>query len=291
LEVSGFEHFGKISSVTGTDRNRPAARRGVVVCLRVVFGLLAASTVAAYSSGAGQRPPAAAPPAAAATAASTDPRARLDEALRLASERKYDAAIAAFEAVKTQHADAINGLDGLKMAVVYAEVGKDAKHAELTRWLVDRYRTPKTATEAERSVKGYIVYRRAKDPALLARGVEMTTYASDHAAADGEGEYQGFFDTSRGIAQFRVAHFAEAARWFPKTIDHPSLYVRCLALPFFAMTERARGNRAHAQELYAQALAAAADLPQPGTPEYGVQWTDILIARMALQEAKAAFGR
>src|ERR1700694_5779319 len=115
-----------------------------------MFGLI--FTVAANSGGDAQTTP-----SGAAAPAQADPRARLDEALRLASELKYDAAIAAFEAVKAQHAEAINGLDGLKMAVVYAEVGRTTKHAELTRWLVERYRTPKTATEAERSVKGYIV--------------------------------------------------------------------------------------------------------------------------------------
>jgi tetratricopeptide (TPR) repeat protein len=227
----------------------------------------------------------------AAAAMPSDPRGRLDEALRLASERKYGAAIAAFEDVKAHHPEAINGLDGLKMVVVYAEAGQPAKHAALTRWLMERYRTPKTATEAERAVKGYIVFHGATDRSLLARAVEMTRYASDHAEADGEGQYQGFFDTSRGVAEFRMGRFAEAARWFPKTIEHPSLYVRSLALPFYAMTERVRGNRAHAQELYAQALATAVNLPDAGTPEYGVEWTDILIARMAVQEMKSAFGK
>jgi hypothetical protein len=251
--------------------------------LTLTAALLAASGLAVSAGGPLQPPPQAAAPA--------DARARIDDALRLASERKYDAAIAAFEAVKAQHADAINGLDGLKMVVVYAEAGKTARHAELTRWLMDRYRTPKTATEAERAVKGYIIYRGAKDAALLTRAAEMTAYASDHAEADGEGQYQGFFDTSRGIAQFRLGHFADAARWFPKTIDHPSLYVRSLALSFFAMSERAAGNRAHADQLYARAVATGAGLPQFGTPEYGVEWTDILIARMALQEMKTAFGK
>ena len=119
----------------------------------------------------------------------------------------------------------------------------------------------------------------------------MTAYASDHAAGDGEGQYQGFFDTSRAIAQYRVRNFAEAAKWLAKTVDDGSPLVRGLALPMYAMTERALGKRAHADELYARAVKAVEALPQPGTAEYQVDWTDILIARSALQEAKAALGK
>jgi hypothetical protein len=218
-------------------------------------------------------------------------RGTLDQVQKLSSELKYKDAIAMFERVKAEHPDAVMSLDGLKMVVVYAEVGDTAKHVALTRWLVDRYRTPRTSTDAERCVKGYIVHHGSTDPAILATAVKMTAYASEHAAADGDGQYQGFFDTSRGIAQFRVRNFSEAARWFPKTITDESLLVRSLALPFYAMTELALGNRQHAEALYAQAQKAVDELPKTGTPAYQVDWTDILISRGAMQEAKAAFGR
>jgi len=224
-------------------------------------------------------------------AAAADPRAMLDEVQKLSSELKYKDAIALFEKIKAQHADAITSLDGLKMVVVYAEAGDIPKHLALTRWLVERHRTPQTVTDAERCVKGYIVHQGANDRALLATAVKMTAYASEHAAADGDGQYQGFFDTSRAIALFRVRNFAEAARWFPKTITHDSPLVRSLALPFYAMTELALGNREHADALYAQAQKAVDDLPKAGTYAYQVDWTDILISRGAMQEAKAAFKR
>jgi hypothetical protein len=220
-----------------------------------------------------------------------DPRAALDQVQKLSSELKYKEAMAMFERVKADQPNAITSLDGLKMAVVYAEAGEAAKHEALTRWLLDRYRTPPTPADAERCVKGYIVYRGAKNSVLLAEAVKMTVYASDHAAAEGDGQYQGFFDTSRAIAQFRVRNFAEAARFFPKTITHDSPLVRSLALPFYAMTELALGNRQHAEALYAQAQKAVEELPKPGTYAFQVDWTDILISRGAFQEAKAAFGR
>lgn len=64
--------------------------------------------------------------------------------------------------------------------------------------------------------------RGSKDPQLLAHAVEMTRYASERAAAHGEAQYQGFFDS----------------------------------------------------------------LPVPGSAEYGIEWTDILITRMVMKEAE-----
>ncbi len=220
-----------------------------------------------------------------------DPRARLDEIQRLSSERSYDAAIKAFEAMQAEQPDAITSLDALKMVIVYAEVGSLDKHEALTRWLVDRHKAPKTATDAERSVKGYIVHSRAKDPALLKQAVEMTRLASERATADKETEYQGFFDTSRGIALYRVGRFADASKFLFSTIEHPSLYVRTLALPFFAMSELARGNRGQLKAIAERARAEAAKLPQPGTDEYAEEWTDILISRRVLEEMETALSR
>jgi tetratricopeptide (TPR) repeat protein len=229
------------------------------------------------------------PPPQPAVAAPAAPRARLDEVQRLSSLLRYQEAIAEFEAVKAQHPDEVTALDGLKMVVVLAEVGDIARHNALTRWLVERHRSPRSATDAERSVKGYIVFRTATDPDLVAHAVEMTRYASEHAAADGEGQYQGFFDTSRGIAEYRAGRFAEAAKWFRTTTDHQSLFVRTLSLPFSAMTELARGNRKQAQALLERARRAAADLPKPGTETYGIEWTDTLISNKVMEEAEAAF--
>jgi hypothetical protein len=119
----------------------------------------------------------------------------------------------------------------------------------------------------------------------------MTRHASEHAVPDGEGEYQGFFDTSRGIAAYRVGRFAEASKLLATTTDHESLYVRSLSLPFYAMSERARGNRKLADTLAERARSTAAALPVPGTDEYEVEWTDILISRKVLEEMEMALGK
>ncbi len=223
---------------------------------------------------------------AAQTQPASPARARLDEVQRLASVGDYAGATTLFEAVKAQSPEAIESLDGLKIAIVYLQTGNTARFLELTHWLVARYQSPKTSTDAERSVKAYIVWKGAKDPKILAHAVEMTTFASEHAVASGEGEYQGFFDTSRGIALYRVGRYAEAAQWLPKTLDHDDVLVRSLALAFNAMNEWKLGHRARATELMARARQEAPKLPAPGSPTFGADWTDVLITKMVLAEAE-----
>jgi hypothetical protein len=177
------------------------------------------------------------------------------------------------------------------MVTVYAETGNLAKFQELTRWMIQRWPSPKLSTEAERQVKGYIVHKNATDPQLIARSVEMTRFASEQATASGEGQYQGFFDISRGIALYRAGRFADAATWLPKALTHESVYVRSLAQPFYAMTLRAQGDTARAAEMMAQARRTAATLPAVGSLDYSVEWTDILITRMVMKEAEEVFAR
>jgi tetratricopeptide (TPR) repeat protein len=219
------------------------------------------------------------PPAAA--------RAQLDEVQRLSSVADYDAAMALFEKVKAQTPDAVESLDGLKISIVYLQAGRTAKFLDLTRWMIARYKSPKTSTDAERSVKGYLIWKGATDPAILAHAVEMTTFASEQAVASGEGQYQGFFDTSRGIALYRVGRYAEAARWLPTTLDHPDVLVRTLALGFNAMNEFKLGHRDRALELLARVHRELPNLPTPKSPTFGADWTDTLITKMVAAEAEA----
>jgi tetratricopeptide (TPR) repeat protein len=224
--------------------------------------------------------------AVAQTPAASPVRAKLDEVRRLASVADYAGAMKLFETVKAQAPDAIESLDGLKIAIVYAQTGNTAKFIELTNWLIARYQAPKSSTDAERSVKAYIVWKGAKDPKILAHAVEMTKFASEHAVASGEGEYQGFFDTSRGIALYRVGRYSEAAQWLPKTLNHDDVLVRSLALAFNAMNEWKLGHRARANDLMARARQELPRLPAPGSPTFGADWTDVLITKMVVAEAE-----
>jgi tetratricopeptide (TPR) repeat protein len=213
-------------------------------------------------------------------------RAQLDEVQRLSSVSDYAGAMKLFETIRAQAPDAIQSLDGLKMSIVYAQTGNTAKLLDLTNWLIDRYRSPPLSTDAERSVKGYLVWRGATDPKILAHALEMTRFASERAVTSGEGQYQGFFDTSRGIALYRVGRYAEAAKWLPTTLNHEDVLVRALALGFNAMNEFKLGNRARASELMVRARQQIPRLPAPGSPTFGADWTDVLIAKMVFAEAQ-----
>lgn len=223
--------------------------------------------------------------AAAQTPPASPARAQLDEVQRLSSVADYAGAMKLFESVKAKTPDAIQSLDGLKMQIVYLQTDNRAKFLDLTRWLIARYPAPKISTDAERSVKGYIIWKGATDPSIVSHAVEMTTFASEHAVASGEGEYQGFFDTSRGIALYRAGRYAEAAQWLPKALNHESVLVRSLALTFDAMNEAKLGHHTQATGLLAGARQEVPKLPAPGSATFGADWTDVLITKMALAEA------
>lgn len=224
--------------------------------------------------------------AAAQTPAVSPVRAQLDEVRRLSSVADYTGAMRLFERVKASTPDAIESLDGLKISIVYLHTGNVAKFLDLTNWLIARYHSPKVSTDAERSVKGYIIWSGAKDPTILAHALAMTVFASDQATKSGEGEYQGFFDTSRGIALYRLGRYAEAAEWLPRTLRHEDVLVRTLALGFNAMNEFKLGHRAKATDLLATARRELPHLPAPGSPTFGADWTDVLITKMVVAEAE-----
>jgi tetratricopeptide (TPR) repeat protein len=217
-------------------------------------------------------------------------RAALDEVQRLAGEQAYTEARLTFAVVKSNRPEAIEAIDGLKMAVVMAIVGNEAALLTHSRWLLDRYAGSMAATDAERSVKGYLVYPGEKDPELLARAVERARFAVEQAVAAGDSELLPWFHVSLGIAEFRAGDYAAAAKWLCKGTDNETLYIRGLALPFAAMTARALGNPAEAEELLNRARETAAELPEPGTGEYIEEWTDTEVIKMAMAEAEADLG-
>src|SRR5262245_18369466 len=212
-------------------------------------------------------------------------RAQLDEVRRLSSVADYDGAMKLFESIKAKTTEAIESLDGLKIAIVYLRTGNTAKFLDLTNWLIDRYRSPKVSTDAERSVNGYLIWKGASDPKILAHALEITKFARERAVASGEVEYQGFFDTAYGIALYRLGRYAEAARWLPTQLDHQDVLVRSLALGFNAMNESKLGNRTKANDLLVRVRQEIPKLPQPGSPTFGADWTDVLITKMVVAEA------
>ena len=218
-------------------------------------------------------------------------QALLADALRFAAEQRYDDAIAAFEKVKAQLPGSIVSIQGFKMAVVYAKVGDREKFDAHNRWLIARYKDAELATDAERSVKGYLLFAGPHDPALLAEAVGRTSYAVEAAAKAGESELLPWFYLSHGMAEYRMKHYAEAATWLAKVVDDETLYIRSLAQVFHAMAVHRQGQHAEALALLEKARATAATLPAPGTEEYKEEWTDTLSTQLAMGEAEALIAK
>lgn len=227
-------------------------------------------------------------PALAASADLDDAQAQalLADALRFAGEQRYPESIAAFEKVKAQRPEAIVSIQGLKMAVVYATVGDVATFDAHSRWLIARYQDAELATDAERSVKGYLLFAGPHDPALLAEALVRTRYAVEAAAKAGEAALLPWFYLSHGMAECRMKNYAEAATWLAKVADNETLYIRSLAQAFHAMAIHGQGQRAESLALLEKARATAAELPAPGTEEYKEEWTDTLSTQLAMREAE-----
>jgi tetratricopeptide (TPR) repeat protein len=224
--------------------------------------------------------------AVAQTPAASPARAELDEVRRLASVLDYAGAMKLFESVRKTTPDAIESLDVLKIQIVYLETGHTEKFLDLARWLIARYKAPKVSTDAERSVKGYLIWKGATDRTMLNHALEMTRFARERAVASGEGEYQGFFDTAYGIALYRLGRYADAAKWLPAQLDHQDVLVRTLSLGFSALNEFKLGNRDRSHELMARARKEQVNLPKLGSPTIGADWTDVLITQMVMAEAE-----
>lgn len=212
-------------------------------------------------------------------------KALLADALRLAGDQRYPESIAAFETVKANHPDAIESIHGHKIAVVHAAAGDGTNLEAHCRWLIDRYQDADLATDAERSVKGYLLFAGPHDPALLAEAARRTRYAVEAAAKAGEADLLPWFQVSLGMAEYRLGNYAEAATWLAKAAGDDNLYIRSLAQAFHAMAVHGQGKTAEALALLEKARATAAALPAPGSEEYKKEWTDTLSAQLALREA------
>jgi len=209
----------------------------------------------------------------------------LNEPYRLAVAGEYDAALRAFEQVRAESPDDIQSLDALRFAVAYAASGDKEGHLAHSRWLVSRYPSPELASDADRSIKGYIVSAWAEDPALLEEATTRMRFATDKAVEHGEGEWMAWFYASRGIAEYRTGDYEAASQWLSQAIGDENPYIRSLALNFYVMAEHAQGNEENAAVLLREASRVVGELPDRGTEDYEENWSDTLVARMSLQEA------
>ncbi len=210
------------------------------------------------------------------------PEERLELVNALAAEGKYQEAIELFEAVRKVHPDAIASIDSLSVAAIYLQLGDRAEHEALCRWMFTQFPGNKKPVDAERTGKAYVIHPDANDPALLAEASKRIDYFVQNEKS-GMGQWGR---VSQGIAAYRQKRYQDARAILEKEIGNDPLVLQSLALAYAAMTEYATGNETTGLARIADARAAVAKLPAPGTKAYSQSWNNILTSKLALAEAE-----
>ena len=218
---------------------------------------------------------------------SNSPKGRLNRMNTLAAEGKYQEAVDTFERVRAEHPSAIESIDALKVAVLYIQLGDRNKHESLCRWMFDQFPGNKNAVDAERTGKAYVIHPDADDAALLAEATERI----DYFVQNEKSSMLQWGRVSRGIAAYRQKRYQDARTILDKEVGNDTMAIQSLSLVYSAMTEYALENEAKGLARLADARAAVAKLPQPGTKAYVQQWSNALTSQLTLAEAERLLGQ
>jgi hypothetical protein len=142
-----------------------------------------------------------------------------------------------------------------------------------------------------------VAERMAKDCLILpAVGVDLNAVArlADTAVTKGQGHaYFSYFQFAKGLAEYRLGHFASAAGWMQKVLAKPVAdWPDAQASLVLAMAHQQSGQPNESRV----ALTKGSDiietkLPKLESGDIGVDWTDWIIAHALLKEAKALIER
>jgi eukaryotic-like serine/threonine-protein kinase len=98
-----------------------------------------------------------------------------------------------------------------------------------------------------------------------------------------------FFQFAKGLAEYRLGHFASAVEWVQAALksDRNSGYLNTDACAILAMGQYQLKQTAEARASLAKGIKTANDhLPQFGSHSLGPDWKDVIIARVLLSEAR-----
>lgn len=221
-------------------------------------------------------------PEPAAKRAANSPKDRLKQVEKLAVAGNYEDAVKAFEAVRAEHPAAIESIDGLNVAVLYLQLGDRTGHEALCRWMFEHFPGNKKTVDAERTAKAYVIHPDANDAALLAEAAARIDYFLQKE----ESGLVQWGRVSQGIAAYRQKRYDEASALLEKEIKNEVLVLQSLSLVYSAMTEYAMGNEEKGLDRLADARVAITKLPQPSMKAYAQSWSNVLTAKLALDEAE-----
>jgi len=149
------------------------------------------------------------------------------------------------------------------------------------------------------TTKQLVGYLAAKNCSILpSSGADPETVGklADVAAAAGTtNDFFAWFQCTKGLAEYRQGHFADALTFADKTIAiredpgdyswHDTLYLEAYAVSAMAHFRLKQTDAARAA--LAEANTIAARLPKSGSEDLGPEWRDWIIAHKLLDEATA----
>ena len=166
----------------------------------------------------------------------------------------------------------------MQLGVLCAYLGQREGHTRYCRVWLQRSVSTQNPSEADLCAKTYLIMPEPHDPQLLEQAVLLGRRCADL----GEGNtLYSWFALCRGIAEFRAGAHAEAVEWLIQFgEDHPVR--QATALAYQAMAEFQLGHSEEAMRLLPEAEALASQ-----TKLHGGNWHNVLIFRMAVDEAKS----
>jgi len=119
---------------------------------------------------------------------------------------------------------------------------------------------------------------------------------ADRAVSGGDHEWLYYFQVAKGLAEYRVGRFKEAADWLTKSVTatRGSQAVHCFieGALCLAMAQHKLGNPDEAAKLLKEAVETLEQkVPKPGHAEFGAGFHDWIICQTLRREAEALINR
>lgn len=201
----------------------------------------------------------------------------IEDSVRLAVAGKPADAALIQERIFATDPASMDTMGGLGLAILYAATGDKEKHRRVCEKLFHKYAKPNNPAESERPAKAYVLFPGADDPQLLRAADE----ASKRGLKAARGPVRTWYELSRGIVDYRMGDFSAAARMLgrPSAAKHAgqrSLGLAYGAMVAFRLEDLEKANR----------LLADAERAMKQAESTGLNWQDVVAARVAIAEAK-----
>ena len=149
--------------------------------------------------------------------------------------------------------------------------------------MLARFGTTNDPAIAERTAKACLLL--PLDGADLAAASKLAETAVTLGKDDA---WVAYYQSAKGLAEYRLANFAQAVEWTRKALGQPGIYSRDIqAYSVLALALHRLNQAGEAREALSKATElAGAKLPRLDSGDLGPDWHDWIIAQILLREAK-----